>query len=127
MKITRNNLTLHNIKRFFIAYYRIYIFKLGREGKFKWLFDKFLGEDFYNNVKYVQEQQLYRLDLMAINPNGKQCLANGGCIKCGCAVPGLQAADDSCEGGCYPPLLNSKDWEDFKKTDKYVNFYKTKY
>ena len=115
MKITRDNLTLHNVKRFFIAYYR----------KFQiWLFSRkvitslFKYSDslteYAEASKHIKEQLIWRLHMMKESKDGQQCIAKGECIHCGCGVPDLQLSDDACEGNCYPPIMDEKKWNTFK-------------
>ena len=115
MRITLSNLTLHNIKRFFIAYKR----------KFQiWLFSRkiitstFKYSDSINeyadSLKYIKEQFIWRLDMMKKSKDGRQCIAKGECIHCGCGIPDLQLSDDACEGNCYPPMMDEKKWNTFK-------------
>lgn len=37
------------------------------------------------------------------------------CLECGCNTIELSFAKDSCSGGCYPPRMDKKEWEQFKK------------
>ena len=59
---------------------------------------------------HVYEQINYRLFVM-----DKRCLDNGECIKCGCETPGLQMANKTCKGLCYPIMLDSTDWHIYKR------------
>ena len=61
---------------------------------------------------HIREQIGYRLRVM--NP---VCYFEGACVECGCDTPALQMADKACKGGCYPAMMNKKDWEKFKKKD----------
>ena len=65
--------------------------------------------------KYIVEQYHYRLNIM-----NRSCLMNGQCIKCGCSTPALQFAFISCEGNCYPKLMNPYKWYKFKKEHPFV-------
>jgi len=60
--------------------------------------------------KHIEEQIEVR-----INSSKKECIANGECVICGCSTPGLQMADKSCAGNCYPEMLSKKDWLKLKQ------------
>jgi hypothetical protein len=59
--------------------------------------------------QHIFEQINWRIGVM-----NKECYAKGQCIKCGCETTALQMAAKSCEGDCYPPLLNKDRWRLFK-------------
>jgi len=44
----------------------------------------------------------------------RECYTSGQCVKCGCATTALQMCDRACEGNCYPPMLDSQQWKQFK-------------
>jgi hypothetical protein len=72
---------------------------------------------------HVFEQINYRLFVM-----NKTCYSNGECIECGCATPALQMANKSCDGLCYPVMLDKTDWFIYKREYniefKYMNLSK---
>ena len=41
----------------------------------------------------------------------RECYNSGACKKCGCATTALQMANKSCEGFCYPSMMNKSQWE----------------
>ena len=45
----------------------------------------------------------------------RECYNSGACKKCGCATTALQMANKSCEGFCYPPILDRSSWEYARK------------
>lgn len=110
MKITLENLSFHNIKRFLIAYKR----------KFQmWFFNSKIFKDndslkeFLDAPKHIKEQFLFRIEEMKKSTQGKECLAKGECV-CGCAVPDLQLADDACDHNCYPAMMDALEWTQYK-------------
>lgn len=118
MKISKENLTFHNIKRFIVAYKR----------KFQiWLFSKrvitslFQYNDslseFFDASLHIKEQFIFRIETMKLSEQGKKCFDSKECI-CGCAVPDLQLSDDACEGKCYPAMMDKDEWEKYKVTNK---------
>lgn len=115
MKITKSNLTLHNIKRFIIAYKRkLQIWLFSRKvvtSLFK--YSDSLTE-YAEASNHIKEQLIWRLEMMKNNESGKQCIAKGECIHCGCGVPDLQLSDDACEGNCYPRMMNEQEWNTYK-------------
>lgn len=65
--------------------------------------------------KHIREQIDYRIGIM--NP---VCYDRGSCIKCGCMTTALQMCDKSCNGNCYPAMLNKKDWNSFKSGESII-------
>jgi hypothetical protein len=59
---------------------------------------------------HVFEQINYRLFVM-----NKACYENGECVECGCATPALQMANKTCDGICYPVMLDETDWLIYKR------------
>lgn len=59
---------------------------------------------------HIFEQINYRIFVM-----NKTCYVNGECIHCGCATPALQMADKTCEGKCYPIMMDETDWHIYKR------------
>ena len=41
----------------------------------------------------------------------RECYNSGACKKCGCATTALQMANKSCEGLCYPSMMNKSEWD----------------
>ncbi len=114
MRITKSNLTLHNIKRAFIAYkrkFQIWLFSTKIVTKlFK---DSDSIKEFLDAPKHIKEQFIWRLEKMKQSKQGQICMAKGGCV-CGCSVPDLQLANDACEHNCYPPMMDERKWNTFK-------------
>ena len=50
----------------------------------------------------------------------RECYNSGACKKCGCATTALQMANKSCEGFCYPPMLNKSNWEYVRKSGRII-------
>lgn len=65
---------------------------------------------------HIKEQALYRMKL--IGEKSPECLKEGACKICGCDIPGLVLSDPSCEGGCYPTMMDKDTWTDFKINNK---------
>jgi hypothetical protein len=86
-------LTRANLKGFFQGYFR-YILHRFFPGRFM----DFRTEQFYFRISRMNEG----------------CLRKEEC-PCECSVPAKQMEDRSCDLGCYPPMMNKKDWEQFKK------------
>lgn len=57
---------------------------------------------------HIKEQIDYRIVVM-----DSECYNNGSCKICGCATTNLQMANKACEGDCYLPLLDRKNWRFF--------------
>lgn len=60
--------------------------------------------------EHVSEQIEYRVKVM-----NKECYNSGSCIKCGCMTTALQMCDKSCDGDCYPAMMDERLWNKFKK------------
>ena len=61
---------------------------------------------------HILEQTQYRLHEVSLR--SPECLTDDGCKHCGCNIPDKVFEDRACEGDCYPEMMNSKDWNDFK-------------
>lgn len=103
-------INLKNIKRFLQGWIRYIIYKLS---KIKYL--KNVTDELLTLPAHKEEQFKYRLQIM-----DSQCLTQGYCKICGCKTPQLQMSDESCEGNCYPVMLNKEDWEKFKKENSII-------
>jgi hypothetical protein len=102
-------ITPKNIKKFITGWYRWFLFKLSRK-KFLKGFEEF---DFL--PEHQQEQFKYRLSVI-----DSECAAAGACKICGCKIPQLQLADESCDGNCYPEMMSKIDWENYKKQNNVI-------
>jgi hypothetical protein len=59
--------------------------------------------------KHIREQIEYR-----INSVYGECYEKGYCIHCGCSVTALQHASKTCDGLCYPEMIEKKRWLQLK-------------
>lgn len=59
---------------------------------------------------HIVEQIDFRINIMM----DRECYKRGSCKVCGCSTTQLQMANKSCEGNCYPPIVNEEAWFDFK-------------
>lgn len=50
----------------------------------------------------------------------QECLKKGNCVICGCQTPQLQMTDESCDGKCYPEMMDKETWEKYKKENQIV-------
>lgn len=62
--------------------------------------------------KYIKEQYHYRLNIM-----NSKCLLSGQCVICTCNTPMLQLAFKSCDGNCYPRIMNPYKWYRYKQAN----------
>lgn len=119
MQITIDNLNLHNIRRFFIAYKRKFqIWLFSRKAVSTLFKDNDSIKEFFDAPLYIKEQFIWRLSEMDKSEQGRKCLKDGVCL-CGCDVPDLQLSDDACEGGCYPAMMNEIDWNNYKVNNSF--------
>ena len=70
---------------------------------------------------HIFEQINYRIFVM-----DKECYELGSCKLCGCETPALQMADKSCDGKCYPEMMNKIDWDTHKYFNKIDFTYRNK-
>lgn len=77
-------------------------------------FDYFGLEDLMRT--HIREQIDFRIYVMM----DLKCYADGQCKKCGCTTPDLQFTNSSCDGFCYPPLVDKKTWEQFKRAGNII-------
>ena len=62
-------------------------------------------------AEHLKEQIAYRV-LMC----NDDCVPQGYCQKCHCALPGKHYVAESCNNGeRFPDLMSAKEWEEFKK------------
>ena len=94
IKNLMKNLTITNIKSYIVGMFRYKLYY----SKYK----KFIR-------KHILEQIDFRIDYMKID-----CYNNGSCVKCGCLTTALQMANKSCEGECYPEMMDKKSWVSFR-------------
>lgn len=93
--------TLSNIKAFV-------------QGNLRLLLDKFgtRAPDFMQLPPYLKEQVAYR------QSKCPDCAKVGKCQFCGCKVPGKWFSSEACGSKRWPNIMNEKEWEEFKKTNK---------
>lgn len=89
-------INLVNIKSYFQGHIRQWLFY---SKYFNWLLSL-----------HIFEQINYRIFVM-----NKDCYTNGECVQCGCPTPALQMADKTCEGICYPVMMDETDWVIYKR------------
>lgn len=61
--------------------------------------------------RHIREQIDIRVRSMNLD-----CYRNGACTACGCKTTQLQMASKSCDGNCYPKMMNKSKWRKFMKT-----------
>ena len=60
--------------------------------------------------EHIKEQIEWRIMVME-----KSCYTSGACMLCGCSTTALQMANKPCDKPCYPGMMNSRKWKDFKQ------------
>ena len=70
----------------------------------------------YSQLKFliplhIQEQIRARIGSMK-----EECFNQGQCVMCGCKTTALQMANKSCDGKCYPEMLDKEQWWALKYT-----------
>lgn len=60
--------------------------------------------------KHIKEQIDFRIKHM-----DKECYNSGSCKVCGCTTTALQMAAKSCDGLCYPEMMEENCWKIFKQ------------
>jgi len=71
---------------------------------------------YYSKCKFLIRPHIIEQINFRIKVMDKECLNQGTCKLCGCMVTALQMANKMCEKPCYPPMLNKKDWKEFRRT-----------
>jgi hypothetical protein len=96
----------HNIKLLFLGKIKLadIIFYFEGTIRHKLYYSKFR----FLIRKHILAQIGYRVEMM-----NKDCYWNGSCVECGCATLALQMCGKSCDGKCYPPLMNKSQWDGF--------------
>jgi hypothetical protein len=89
---------LLDIWSYFLGEYRFYFQKLTR--------------------KFIREQISFRIKSIKM-----ECVMNGSCLECGCDIPQLAYCNRPCEGNCYPPMMNKKDWKFWKEHGVYTHIH----
>lgn len=90
----KKKINIPNIKAYITGHVRYALYY----SRFKWLL----------NIS-TRDQIDFRIKLM-----NKSCYENGSCVKCGCKTTHLQMANKSCDKPCYPPIMNKRQWLDFR-------------
>tara|TARA_R110000851_G_scaffold315229_5_gene477627 strand:+ start:17531 stop:17821 length:291 start_codon:yes stop_codon:yes gene_type:complete len=75
------------------------------EGNLKWAKSKLIDVPVH-----IREQLQHRENLCG------DCIANEGCIKCGCPPAKKRFVKKSCNLERFPDLMNADEWNEFKKT-----------
>ena len=65
---------------------------------------------------HVLQQMVVRLNTI----EDSECYEKGSCKHCGCKVPPLTFCDKSCEGNCYPYMMDAYQWLHFKSHKQMV-------
>ena len=84
-----------DVWHYFVGNYR---YALYYSKHFRWLLRWHIKEQIAFRLQYIREE----------------CYEQGSCVECGCQIPHLQMAKKSCEGLCYPELMNSRNWSRFR-------------
>lgn len=71
---------------------------------------------FLDNPRHIDEQSIWRLE--QIKEKSPECIQHLHCIMCGCDIAEKSFEDNACDEGCYPKMMNEKEWEIFKQKNK---------
>lgn len=86
------------------------------QGQFRYLLYYSSNKVLYSLMRnHIREQIRYRIRIM-----NSTCYNSGSCIYCGCATTALQMASKTCDGGEYPPMVNSTTWKLFVEEGLYI-------
>lgn len=89
---------------------------------FYYLQGNFRYKLYYNGFRYlIRTHILEQIDLR-IRLMDRECYYNGSCKMCGCGTTELQMCNKACEGKCYLPMMNKKEW--FYFNVMIIDFYK---
>lgn len=80
-----------------------------------------LGFDILTNPPkhFLMRQHIYEQIIKRIQWMDRECFDQGSCKICGCGTTALQMANKSCDKPCYPPMMNKRDWKEFKAYKPY--------
>ena len=65
---------------------------------------------YYSSFKFLIRKHIREQISFRINSMRRTCFNNGECEECGCSTTALQMANKTCDGICYPPMMNKKQW-----------------
>lgn len=99
-------ITPSNIKRFIQGWIRYILYKL----TYRKTYLSKVSDSFSFLPKHKAEQFEWRLIVA-----NKDCIKSGACVICGCQTPQLQMSDSTCEGKCYPEMMDEVTWNKYKK------------
>jgi predicted nucleic acid-binding Zn ribbon protein len=69
-----------------------------------------------DNPKHIDEQSIWRLS--QVKEKSPECIQHLHCVICGCDIQEKSFENNGCDEGCYPPMMNKEDWENFKKSNQ---------
>lgn len=120
IRATKENLTLAHVKSFIQAKFR----RLFLTTEFKKAIDKLGVNDYLFFPLHKQEQVVFRFVNLRYHSQGKLCLASNMC-PCECTTSEVILSDDSCDQGCFGPMMDKHSWEVFKtKKGIYIDLYR---
>ncbi len=65
---------------------------------------------YYSRLNFLISLHIREQIEARINSMNKECYNQGSCIKCGCQTTHLQMCNKSCNGLCYPSMMNRRKW-----------------
>ena len=69
---------------------------------------------YYSKLRFLIRGFIFNQISWRIMVMDTECLDKGFCKKCGCKTTALQMCNKSCEGNCYPEMMNEIQWRHFK-------------
>ena len=103
--LKKNQLTWTNIKHFIKGNLQMLYFKYIMRRSIKkeietWSDDGEAIDNYNNPDRFKQVVKRF----VQVQEKSPECIANGECKYCGCAVPAMLFSDKICEGKCYEPF-----------------------
>lgn len=99
MKIGKYDITLHNIGKYTKA-------KISKARHY-------YGGNILGLEEHIKEQFEWRKTKAKA-----ECISKGACIECGCETPDLFYTSESCEGACYPKMMEIEEWKKYKEDER---------
>lgn len=122
IKATKENLTKSHIKSFIQAKYR----KFFMSKEFTNLVSTIGLSNYISFPKHKQEQIIWRYNYLLNHKQGKLCLEKDEC-PCNCKTSEVILSDSACDKHCFPDMMNSMDWAQFKvKQGIYIDLHRNK-
>ena len=94
--------------------------KLSLNNTLSYLIGNYRYKLYYSSYKYLIRKHILEQIEFRIKIMNRECYEKGECVLCGCQTTALQMANKSCDGNCYPSMMYSSMWWQFKRGGKLI-------